>query len=121
MGDNDGDEAGAPMGMTPATSPTENSGTQMQGVQQAALLADAASEILAKVGAASELGLVIQDFIRKVSKIAQPGMVSPAAKQNQLDNMQRQNAQNGQQVALLRARQQQQNQPPGGGSPAAAA
>lgn len=99
------------MGTSPATGPTDNAGLEMQGMQGAALILDAATELLPKIGAASEVGRIMLDFINKLSKHVQAGSVSPAGKQNQLDDMQRNNAQNAQNMSMIR--QSQQPQQPG--------
>lgn len=91
-----------PMGTSPATPPTPNAGMEVQGAQAVGLIVDVATEILPKVGAASEIGQLLLDFIKKASKLVQPGAVSPAAKENQLSSMQRQNVQNSQNMALMR-------------------
>lgn len=101
------------MGSSPATGPTPNSGEEVQGMQQASLILDAATELLPKVGAASEMGQLLLDFIKKASKIVQPGAVSPAGKQNQMDSMMRQNTQNGQNMSMIRQSQSQPQQQPG--------
>ena len=101
------------MGSSPATSPTPNDGAEAQGTQYAALILDAAAEALPKVGAASELGQILLDFIKKASKLVQPGSVSPAGKANQLDEMQRKNVQNSQQMSSIRQSQAQPQQQPG--------
>ena len=97
------------MGSSPATSPSPNVGAEMKGMQSVALILDAATQALASVGAASEMGQLLLDFIKKGSKLVQPGAVSPADKKNQLDSMQRQNAENGQNLSMMR---QQMSAPP---------
>lgn len=108
-----------PMGSSPATMPTENAGMEMKGQQGIALIVDAATQLLPMVGAATDIGQLLLDFVKKASKLVPPGSVSPAGKQNQLDEMQRNNAQNSQRMAMIR----QSQQAPGGGQqqpPAAA-
>lgn len=106
------------MGTSPATTPTENAGAEAQGMQATAVILDAATELMSKVGVATPIGQLLLDFVKKGSKLVQPGAVSPAGKQNQLDEMQRNNAQNGQQMAMLKqsAAGQQQQQPPAAGA-----
>lgn len=82
-------------------------------MQQAALILDAATELLPQVGAASEMGQLLLDFIKRASKLVQPGSVSPAGKNNQLDAMQRKNAENGQQMSMIRQSEAQPQQQPG--------
>ncbi len=101
------------MGSSPATSPTPNAGDDAQSMQQASLILDAATELLPKIGATSEMGQLLLQFITKASKIVQPGAVSPAGKQNQMDAAQRQNAQNGQQMSMIRQNEAQPQQQPG--------
>ena len=107
-----------PMGESPASAPSDNAGAEMQGMQGAALIVDAAAELLPRIGAASEMGQLLLDFIKKASKIVQPGAVSPAGKQNQLDEMQRNNMQNGQNMSMMR-QQSAQQQPPQQSQPGA--
>lgn len=98
---------GAPFSPQPAGGPTPNSGMEMQGNQEAAIILDMMTQVLPKVGAGSETGKLMIDFISKLSKLVPPGSVSPAAKNNQLETAQRNNVQNGQMVAAMRARDQQ--------------
>jgi len=101
-----------PMGNSPATSPTPNAGEDAQAMQHAALILDAATELLPRVKVTSPTGEALMKFIQAMSKIVQPGSVSPAGKQNQLDQMQRNNVQQGQQLSMVR---QQEQQPPAAG------
>jgi len=107
-----------PMGESMATGPTENAGSEMKGMQGVSLIVDAATELLPMVGASTEMGQLLLDFIKKGSKLVQPGAVSPAGKNNQLDEMQRNNAQNGQQMSMIRQASQSQQQPPAPGAAA---
>lgn len=91
----------------------------MKGEQGVSLILDAATQLLPMVGAASEMGQLLLDFVKKASKLVQPGAVSPAGKQNQIEEMMRKNAQNGQQVASMR--QSQQPAPGGAQTPPAGA
>lgn len=72
------------------------------------------------LGAASEGGQVVVDCLRKLGKLAQPGEVSPAGQQNQLQQMLMKAIQNGQMQKKLQA-SQQGGGAPGGGQPQAQA
>ena len=111
------EDGGAPMGASPATAPTENAGAEAKGMQATAVILDAATKLMSEVGVATPIGQLLLDFVKKGSKLVQPGAVSPAGKQNQLDEMQRNNQQNGQQMAMIRqSAGQQQQQPPAAGA-----
>lgn len=112
------EDGAPPMGVSPATGPTPNSGMEMKGEQGVALILDAAAELLPMVGAASQMGQLLLDFIKKGSRLVQPGAVSPAGKQNQIEDMMRRNAQNGANMQMVRQGLQPQ---PGAQQPPAAA
>lgn len=80
-------------------------------MQQLGVINRQLTEILSKVGPSSELGQTILDVLKKLSRHAEPGSVTPQQEANQLQKAQLQNAQNGQVLQMLR---QQGNQPQGG-------
>lgn len=101
-----------PFGSTPAVTPGQNQGLEMAAVQQIGVINRQLTEILAKVGTSSELGMTVLDVLKKLSKHVQPGSVTPQGEANQLQKAQLQNAQNSQVLQMMR---QKTNQPPGGG------
>ena len=90
-------------------------------MQRVGLLVKQASEMLPLAGATTDLGKDLLKVINILTKHVQPGATSPAAEQQNIQQMAMKNAANNQ--AMMQARQQQQQQqqqPQGGGQQAAA-
>lgn len=110
---------GAPFSPSPAVGPTPNMGMEAQAAQEAAIVQDMLVQIIGKLSSSETKGIVA-DLIAKLGKIAPAGSVSPAAKNNQLESAMRNNQQNGQMIAMLKARGGMGAGAPGGAAPPAA-
>jgi len=108
---------GQPFGSSPATGPTQNAGQTAAGLQIVGMLINGISKAIPMVGAASEVGRVLVEFLPKLTKLVPAGSVTPAAEKNAMDQMRLQAAQAGPQMAAMR--QSAAAQPQGGSSPAA--
>lgn len=87
-------------------------------MQKAGVLIKQMTDMLPLVGATSELGLAIMDFIKKASKFVQPGSITPTAERNVLEGSMIKNAQQTAMLQQLRQMAAQQGQgAPGGGQP----
>lgn len=101
-----------PIGTSPATQPTQNAGMQAAAMQKVGVIIDAMGQAIAEAGAASEVGQALADCIKKLGKYAQPGAVSPAAKNNVIEQLRMRQAQAGPQI------QAAMMPPPAGARPA---
>ena len=106
----------APFGSTPATQPTPNRGHEAAGMQKLGVVIQQLQDLLPLVGATSEIGMAVMDTIKKFAKYVPAGSVSPAGQKNQLEQTALKNAQQNQQMQMLK---QQQNK--GAPQPQAAA
>jgi hypothetical protein len=82
-------------------------------MQKLGLVVKQLTDLLPMLGAASEPGKDVLKAIQMLAKHVPPGAVTPAGEQQQLQNMQLKNAQNNQQMQMLR----QQMGQGGGASP----
>ena len=99
------------MGNAAASQPTPNRGFEAAGLQRLGLLLQQAGEIAPMLGVGSEAYNMLQDFIKKTSKLVPPGSVTPAAQKQMIERMQQGQTQNNQQMQAL----QQQRMAQGGG------
>lgn len=102
-----------PFGQAAAAQPTPNRGYEAAGLQRLGLVIQQAGEIAPMLGVGSEAYNVLQDFIKKASKLVPPGSVTPAA-QNQMIQRLHQNQQQGNQQMQALAAQRAQQQPAAG-------
>lgn len=84
----------APMGVSSVTGPTPNRGVEAAGTQRVAMALKSLTDALPMVGATSELGIAIMDFIKKSAKWIPAGTVSPAAERNNIEQMALRNQEN---------------------------
>lgn len=110
-----------PMGASSATGPTPNRGLEAAGMQKLALIVKGMTELLPLLGAGSEPGQAVLDALKKLSKYVQPGSVTPAAEQNQLQSAMMNNIQNSAMIQQMRQQMRQQAVQQGAGGPPAGA
>lgn len=91
------------MGSSPVTSPTQNAGMQVRGIQAAGALLNAMAMVIPLVGANTELGQALAESIRKIGKHVQPGSATPSGQQNFLRAMALRQQQMGPALAAMRA------------------
>lgn len=94
--------------------PTPNRGHEAAGLQALGLVVQKLGEIVPLVGAGSDVGQVVLDALKKLSKFVPPGSVTPANQRNQLEKMAQQQGQTNQQMQAL---QQMRQQGQGGAQP----
>lgn len=101
-----------PFGSNPATGPTENKGYDAAAAQRLGLVVQQLQEILSTFGATTPVGRTVLEVLPKLVKHVPPGAVTPAAQQNNVQQLAMRNQQNAQQMMQLRAGQQQPQQQP---------
>jgi hypothetical protein len=113
--------AQSPMGNSPVTGPTPNQGYQAAGLQRVGVAVKVLTEALPLLGAGSDLGQAVLDALKKLSKLTQPGEMTPSAERNQLQDMMVRNQQQNGQLQAMQQRQAAgaQGGGPGGGAPGA--
>src|SRR5882724_5062607 len=92
-----------PFGSTPATGSTPNKGFEAAGLQKLGVVVKQLESLLPEVGAGSDVGKAVLDALNKLVKFVPAGSVTPAAQKNSLESMQRNAAQNNQQMQALQA------------------
>lgn len=107
-----------PMGTSPVTQGTPNRGYEAAGLQKLGLVVKQLGDLIPLLGPTSDAGVAVVDALRKLTKFVPSGSVTPAGERNQLQSQMEKNAQNNQQMQMLR---QQQMQPGAGQPPAKAA
>lgn len=91
----------------------------MAGLQRLGLVVKGLEQLVPLFGAATEEGQTVLKAINALAQFVQPGAVTPAAMQNQIQNMATSNAQNAGQLQMLKEQSQRAAQSPN--SPQAAA
>lgn len=94
-----------PFGSSPATGPTPNRGYEAAALQRVGALVKQATALLQLADPTTDLGKDLLKAINILAKHLQPGAVSPAAEQNNIQQQAMKNAQNNQ--AMMAMRQQQ--------------
>src|SRR5258705_13746696 len=92
-----------PFGCTPATGSTPNKGYEAAGLQKLGVVVKQLETLLPEVGAGSDVGKAVLEALNKLVKFVPAGSVTPAAQKNSLESMQRNAAQNNQQMQALQA------------------
>ena len=117
----DPDAAGqeAPMGVSSATGPTPNAGAEAGGMQILGVAMKQLTNALPMLGASSEAGQMVLDFLKKLGKLMPDGSVTPAAEKNVMEQQMLKAAQQAQMIQQIRAQQAQQAQGGGQGAPQA--
>lgn len=109
------------MGASSATGPTPNAGYEAGGMQILGVVMKQLTNALPMLGASSEAGQMVLDFLKKVGKLVPAGSVSPAAEQNVMQAAMIKQAQQAQMMQSMRAQQAQVAQGGGQGAPPAPA
>src|SRR6266404_9535889 len=92
-----------PFGSTSATGSTPNKGYEAAGLQKLGVVVKQLETLLPEVGAGSDVGKAVLEALNKLVKFVPAGSVTPAAQKNSLESMQRNAAQNNQQMQALQA------------------
>ena len=106
----------APFGQSPAVQPTPNRGHEAAAGQALGLIVERMTQIIPMAGAGSDLGQALLDAVKKLAKFVPAGSVTPASRNNQLQEMAMKQGQANQQMEQLRQMRmgqqgQQQQQP----------
>jgi hypothetical protein len=107
------------MGSSPATSPTQNRGNDVAALKMGGLVLKVLDMLIPLAGSQSELGRAAMDSARKIGNLVPPGSLTNQDIQNMVQQLMLRQAQFGQNMAAMRARQGQPQQ--GGAPPAGAA
>ena len=116
-----------PFGASSATGPTPNAGYEAGGMQILGVVMKQLTNALPMLGASSEAGQMVLDFLKKIGKLVPAGSVSPAAEQNVMQAAMIKQAQQAKMIQDMRAQQAQaamgggQGQAPPGAPPGPAA
>ena len=94
--------AQAPIGSSPATTPSPNRGFEAAGKQKLGLIVQGLEQLVPMLGVGSPEGEAVMKALNILSKHAPPGTNTPASEANQIQKMALANAQRGQQVASMR-------------------
>lgn len=93
---------GAPMGTSPATSPSPNAGFEAAARQRLQIAIGIIAEVVQMAGVGSDIGQIGLDFIKKAGKLIPPGSVSPQAEMNALQARQTQAQQQSAMIQQMR-------------------
>ncbi len=101
-----------PFGSSPTTNPQASQGNEAAAVARVDVIIKLLSQTLPLAGAASELGSAIMDCIKKLSKYAPTGQVSPGIQQSQIQSLLAKQQQAGPQIAAMRGGGDGESPPP---------
>lgn len=107
------------MGSSPVTGPTPNKGYEAAVTQKLGLVIKQLTDMFGMTGPGSPQGKAILKAISDLSKLVEPGAVSPGSERNALEQMMLKNAQQTQALSSLKP-QGAPGMPPGGAPPPAA-
>ncbi len=106
------------MGVSSASSPTQNRGHEAAALQRLGSIVNSLAELIPLAGATSDVGKAVMDALQKLTKLVPPGSVSPASAKNNIEQMAMKNTQQNQQMQALKQQQAGGQGAPQGGPPA---
>lgn len=106
-----------PFGASPATNPQASQGNEAAAIARMDVIVKLLAQTLPLAGAASELGGVIMDALKKLGKFVPQGQVSPGMQQSQIQSLLAKQQQAGPQIAQMRGAGGGPPPPAGAGAP----